>query len=289
MILVKIIGGLGNQLFQYSMGRNLALKRNAELKLDISGFDAYQLRSYCLDRFNIVECIASPDEIKYFKKFEKKPGKINYLRNKFYADPDKYFTQRQFHFDPEVLNLPDNCYLDGYWQTEKYFKDIEDIIRKEITIKTSLEGKNLEVAQRIGTSNSVCIHVRRGDYVSDPRTNAWHGTCDPLYYTQAMEIIASRVSKPQIFVFSDEIAWVKENITFPYPTEYVDHNDDSKNYEDLRLMSTCKHFIIANSSFSWWGAWLATHQHKIVIGPQKWFAGPKRNLSDLLPENWIRL
>lgn len=291
MIIVKIIGGLGNQLFQYALGKHLALLNNTELKLDITGFDEYKLHAYSLGHFNVAENFATEKEIRKFKKYQRRPGRWWFLYNRLIANEHKYVQEKQFHFDPQILEIRGDAYLDGYWQTEKYFKDIEDIIRKEVTVKSPLQGKDTDIAREIEATNSIMVHIRRGDYVSNPQANEYHGTCGLDYYRKAIAIIAEKVGTPHIFVFSDDHEWVKNNIVLGYPTTYVDHNNADKNYEDLRLMSLCKHHIIANSSFSWWGAWLSQNPHKIVVGPSRWFNNPKKkaNTSDVLPEGWISL
>lgn len=292
MILTKLQGGLGNQLFQYALGRHLAEIHHTELKLDIFSFkNDPNKRVYNLGHFTITENFATKEEVARFQKYKRKPGRIWYLFNKLIAER-KYIQQRQFHFDPRVLRTGNNVYLDGDWQTEKYFKDIEGIIRKEITVKTPLSGKDAEAAKKIEAASSVMMHIRRGDYVSNSETNTYHGTQGLDYYKKAIAIIAEKVSSPHVFVFSDDHAWVKENIKLDYPVTYVVHNGADKNYEDLRLMSLCQNHIIANSTFSWWGAWLSQNPNKIVIGPERWFNNPKKKTTstkDVLPEEWIKI
>jgi hypothetical protein len=153
-----------------------------------------------------------------------------------------------------------------------------------------MSSPNEEMAHRIGGEESaVSIHVRRGDYVSDAGTNRFHGTCSVDYYHDAVDRISGFAPASHFFVFSDGIDWAKENLRLRQPVTYVDFNDGEKNYEDLRLMSLCKHHIIANSSFSWWGAWLNPNPDKIVIAPKKWFNDPSINTDDLIPNSWLRL
>lgn len=199
------------------------------------------------------------------------------------------YSEKHFHFDPEVLTVPDNVYLQGYWQSEKYFKEIGDIIRQEFSVGSSLTGKNQELAELITSTNSVSVHVRRGDYVADPNMMAMHEICDAEYYTRCVEKIRSTVKAPHFFVFSDESAWVGANMRFPFPTTVVDHNAPDRGYEDMRLMSLCRHNILANSSFSWWGAWLNTNPSKVVIAPQEWFKDTSKDTKDLIPDGWIRI
>jgi len=289
MIIVKLIGGLGNQLFQYALGRHLAYILQTELKLDIACFETYKLRTYSLKNFNIQENFATLEEIRRFKPISRKP--IDRLIFKIKQGFNRYSVIKEpyFHFYTEVLKAKDNTYLEGYWQSEKYFKDIEQIIHQEFTVKNELQGKNKEIAQHILDTNSISIHIRRGDYVTNPLTNKIHGTCTLEYYHQAVMLIVEKVKSPHFFLFSDDPEWVQRNIVLEYPTTHVDHNKADKDYEDLRLMSLCKHNIIANSVFSWWGAWLNKNPDKIVIAPKRWFNENSYNTKDLLPEPWIKI
>ena len=195
----------------------------------------------------------------------------------------------EFQFDPTIMSIGDTVYLDGYWQNEKYFKKIEDVIRKEFVARDVMGDEDKAVAQSITNAKSISVHIRRSDYVTNPKTNAVHGTCGIDYYLHATKLIATKIPNPHFFVFSDDHEWVKNNITFAHPTTYVAHNGADKNYQDLRLMSMCRHNIIANSSFSWWSAWLNTNPKKIVIAPQRWINDPTRDTSDLIPKTWIRI
>ncbi len=289
MIIVKLIGGLGNQMFQYAVGRHLALKTNTELKIDISGFKQYKLHKFSLDTFNIEKNIASKKEVSTFKKYQRKSGKVWFLYNRLIADKTKYFQERQFNFDPEVLSLKDPVYLDGYWQTKKYFEDIEPVIRKDFSFILPQGDKDKAISELINNTDSVSVHIRRADYVTDKNSNESHGTCHIEYYEKAINIILEKVSNPHFFIFSDDHKWVKENIKIKHPTVYVDHNNADTNYQDLHLMSICKNNIVANSSFSWWGAWLNSNPNKIVIAPQRWFLNQKMNTCDLIPDSWIKI
>lgn len=292
MIIVKIIGGLGNQLFQYSLGRNLAEKYDTDLKLDISEFGAYKLHKYALSAFNIIEDFATPEEIESLTVEEYAPV-VKYIRKKMGKSLKKraksYKEEQHFYFAPQVLNFGNNVYLEGYWQCERYFKDIEGIIRKEFTLKIPLEGKNKELLSLIQKVNSVSLHVRRGDYVSHAETNSAVGTCSLEYYRHCIEHIASKVENPHFFLFSDDINRTRKTLEINHPAIVVDVNSADTNYADLRLMSSCKHNIIANSSFSWWGAWLNDNPDKIIIAPTIWFVNSPLTPKDIIPENWLKL
>ncbi len=289
MIIVKLIGGLGNQMFQYAVGRHLALRNNTELKIDISGFEEYKLHKYSLDAFNIKKNVATAAEISALKKYQIKPGRQWFWYNRLFADKTKYFQERQFNFDPEVMKLKGDAYLDGYWQTEKYFKEIELLIRSDFSFILSQGKKDITISELVKSSNSISVHIRRADYVTDKKSGESHGTCPIEYYEKAIELIEEKVENPHFFVFSDDHQWIKENIKIKYPTMYVDHNNADTNYQDMRLMSLCKNNIIANSSFSWWGAWLNTNSNKIVVAPQKWFVTQKMNTCDIIPDSWIKI
>jgi hypothetical protein len=182
-----------------------------------------------------------------------------------------------------------SLYLEGYWQSEKYFADIGEQLRNELTLKAPPDAQNAETIAAIENCNAVCLHVRRGDYVAEPDINAVHGTCDADYYQRAVAAVANRVADPVFFVFSDDPDWCATRLRVPYPVNLITHNVRSQDHEDLRLMTHCKHFILANSSFSWWGAWLASRPEKTVICPKRWFARADVPTDDLIPSTWTRL
>ncbi len=294
MIIVRLMGGIGNQMFQYAAGRRLAFVKNVPLKLRIvNDRNVTTPRPYNLHIFDIQEKWAATDEIERLKGERVSPGLFAGLLSRLGHRPGRarsFVIEKHFQFDPEILDLPGDVYLEGYWQSEKYFRDREDVIRKEFSIKVPMSGPNEVMARRIADEpTAVSIHVRRGDYVSDSTTNRYHGTCSLDYYRDAVERISELADGAHFFVFSDDIEWVKENLKPGRPVTYVDFNDDKSNYEDLRLMSLCKHHIIANSSFSWWGAWLNLNPDKIVIAPGKWFNDTSIDTADLIPDSWIRL
>jgi len=267
MITVKIIGGLGNQMFQYALGKCLALKHNTDLKLDLSGFENYKAWKFELDNLNIS-----------YKTFNLKDKEsLQRINEKF------------FHFDKELLNLSDNVYLDGYFQSEKYFKKIKQVLLNDFMVTSPVNEKNKKMLDLINSTNSVSLHVRRGDYITNPSANAFHGTCSVEYYNKAAKYISENIDNPHFFLFSDEPEWVRENILIDKPVTIVDINTIDNGYDDLRLMSNCKYNIIANSSFSWWGSWLNNNPQKVVIAPKRWFISTVHDTKDLIPEGWIKL
>jgi hypothetical protein len=292
MIVSHILGGIGNQMFQYAAGRSLALHLNDRYALDLKDFDRYALHhGYELKRvFNVPVEPTTSDELKLvlglrglslLKKILRR-GQFSILRGK------KFIVEPHFNFWPEFFSLNSSAYLHGYWQSEKYFKSIEKVIRDDFSFKKPLAGKNLLIANEIQQTNAVCLHIRRGDYLSDAKTYRIMSVCDISYYERAISYMAAKVSNPIFYVFSDDMYWVKQGISITYPTVYVDHNRGEDSYVDMQLMSLCKHHIIANSSFSWWGAWLNPSAKKIVVAPRLWFKN-RNNDSDLIPIEWIRL
>ena len=292
MIIINLKGGLGNQMFQYACGRVLALKNRDILKLDATGYGEKNgidtMRRYSLGPFNIKAGIATREEIWRLKY----PHGIISKGWRFF----KFKLLRQFNagFYPRILQKKGDIYLDGFWQTYRYMDGFEDEIRKDFTLKEPLSTTTATIAEEIKNSDkpTVSLHVRRGDYVSSARENAYHGTYGNDYYSRALtamkeELAGRNISAFRVFVFSDGMDWVKKNIDIPYPTTYIP--DDIPDYEQLILMSTCDHHIIANSSFSWWGAWLDSKQDKIVIAPKRWTRKSNWRHRDTVPKEWIRV
>jgi hypothetical protein len=293
MIIANLIGGLGNQMFQYAAGRALARARGQPLRLDISGFDGYGLhQGFELQRiFNCEAKIASDEEVRtilgwraasIMRRILARPGCIALHGKMLVLEP-------HFHYWPGIRDVPATVYLQGYWQSEKYFADATDVLRADFVFRQPMSEVNAAWAERIDRCMAVSLHVRRGDYVSDPRTRAILGSCSPDYYRSAVRYVSERADTPEFFVFSDDIAWVRDNIDFGFPCHYIDHNRGMESYNDMRLMSLCRHHIIANSSFSWWGAWLNARADKIVVAPARWFAGDARRADDLIPQEWVTL
>lgn len=292
------MGGLGNQMFQYAAGRALAARRDVELKLDLSWFGKKHKhttpRRYSLDNFNISAPTISRKELlanrgctrNFFHEYI-----MRFFRRSLKEGPKlKILKEISCNYGFTEIEKDVNLYLDGYWQSEKYFNESKQLIHQELTVRRELFGKNLEYANKIKSCESVGIHIRRGDYVSDPVISSIHGICHVSYYAECLKALSSMVGKNiYCFVFSDDIKWVKENIFFEFHTDFVDHNNPDNSYEDLRLMSLCKHNVIANSSFSWWGAWLNTSYNKIVFAPKRWLLNDERNTEDIIPKSWIRL
>ena len=292
MIISSIIGGLGNQMFQYATGRALALERELPFRMDVAGFSGYVLhQGFELQRvFEIPAEIATAEEVHRILgwQFSQSLQRLMALSWMEVFRRRGFIVEPHFHYWPGIKNVPCDCFFRGYWQSEKYFHEAVSVIREDFSFKNSFTGKNAELAEHIGSVNAVSLHVRRGDYVKNPATTALHGLCPLEYYQAAIRYLADRVEHPYFFIFSDDIPWVRKHLQMNFPCEYVDHNCGMESYNDMHLMSLCKHYIIANSSFSWWGAWLNPHTDKIVIWPQRWFAKDK-NTKDLFPLEWVSL
>jgi len=297
MIITKLAGGLGNQLFQYAAGRRLAYIRETGLKIDAISLGQHDTaRVFALDHFHIKASIATPEEIEGVSVIDTDKKKRKAWNADHILGKNKLFFAREkaIHFERRILDLPDNTYLQGHWQSEKYFKDIRDVLLKDLTVNTPQQGKNLETAEKIKITNAVSLHIRRQDYVQKKHMASIYDVCTPEYYASAVAHIAKHVEKPHFFIFSDDIVWAKENMKLDFPTTYVDWNGDLAHFEDLRLMNQCKHNIIANSTFSWWGAWLNQNPEKIVIAPKrwlgiKWYGFTKWNTKDIVPETWLKM
>jgi hypothetical protein len=293
MIIVRLAGGIANQLFPYAMGRHLAHKLGTELKLDISGFHVYEnrkdiaFRRYALSAFNIVERFSSPEEVKALTVRDK--NLLERLFRKKAGHPSSYIKEKQHHFDPSILELKGDLYLEGNWNSPKYFEDIDPMIRNDFTFREPPSERNLELIDRINSVKAVSIHVRRGDYVWNAKINSYHGVCSLEYYQRAAKYMADHIESPHFFVFSDDPDWVRGNMHLDWPMTIVDHNGPPQEHEDMRLMSLCPHNIIANSGFSWWAAWLNKYPAKMAIAPDRWFVVTKHDVSTLVPSNWIRM
>ncbi len=298
MVIVQIMGGLGNQMFQYALGKHLSLKTGGELKLDNTQFSWYKLHNYSLQHFDILPSFASSAEINRLRygvendlvaRFIESLNRAGrFCAGKNLVQPRTCLREDRMEFDRNVLKAPDGVYLEGYWQTEKYFREIRSVLLQDFAIVTPPDAENAALLERIRSSNSVSLHVRRGDYANNSRTQQIYGCCGIDYYQAAIKSIQDRIENARFFIFSDDPDWAEENLQIQ-GSLVVRGNDASKNYEDLRLMNACRHNITANSSFSWWGAWLNQNPQKIVIAPSRWALSSRLNSSDIVPESWERI
>ena len=280
--IVNFIGGLGNQMFQYAFYKSLE-QCFENVKADISGFKNYKLHNgfELEDIFDI--------KINHSTNFENlKLGGGHFFIAKIWRRVCMLMNcyclcKEPFLFDPYIFEHKKSTYYWGHWQNERYFCNISDQIRKDFIFKTQLNEKNLRIKNIIDEKKSISMHIRRGDYVN----NSIHGDiCNAEYYHKAINYINSMVSDATYFIFSDDIAWCKNNFEITN-CHYIDWNKGKESYVDMQLMSLCNHNIIANSSFSWWGAWLNNNPQKIVVSPSKWFNGIEYDIKDIIPTKWI--
>jgi hypothetical protein len=281
MIISKILGGLGNQMYQYAIAKSIAVKNNDSFKLDVSGFESYSLHNgYRLNLFNIDGDVATHEDIVSLKGHSTVVHKV--LKKLNIYKVDTFYREKEITlFDKEVFNYSD-LYLDGYWQNELYFQDIRDILLTEFTLKDGISKSMISIQEQIENSESVSIHVRRGDYLNHPDV----GVLDVDYYKRAVKLIAERVKSPTFFVFSNDIQWCKDNFTFIDKCHFLE--EGGTELDDMTLMSKCSHNIIANSSFSWWGAWLNNKSNRIIIAPKKWMAINPNNYK-WASRDWLEL
>lgn len=301
MLIVRIMGGLGNQMFQYALYKKL-IQMGKNVKIDISSYNNYQKHNgYELERiFKIHPAVCSLEEaMRYIEPYQKKK-KSKKLSDRFFKIIERFLFSKKLitpayinqmeHPNSAYLLRAKNGYLSGYWQGEKFFHGAEDAVIADFAFDIEkFDAKNKEIAKEIINANSVSIHIRRGDYYSDPDSYKILGDiCGLDYYNKALQKIVDLVSEPIFYVFSDEPQWVKENLNIPN-AHYIDWNRGESSFNDMLLMSLCKHNIIANSSFSWWGAYLNRNNNKIVLAPGTWNRITKNKSLDIVPANWIRI
>jgi hypothetical protein len=287
MIIVNLKGGLGNQMFQYAFGRALSLKNEDILKLDTQSLSKAKeigniYRPFDLEAFNIYKDIAAPAEV---SRIQYSHGLLSKLAKIF---KQKVLRQSNVVFNKSFLSLSGNQYLDGYWQSPLYFQSIRETLLVDFTLRDTPSTSGQALQEHIKATNSVSIHVRRGDYVLNPRVLRENGICSVAYYKQAIDEIETIQADITYFVFSDDIDWVKNNLDLP--GDNVKYVEDATLTvpQELYLMSQCKHNIIANSSFSWWAAWLNQNPQKTVIAPAPWFDTIEYD-KHLIPESWTLL
>lgn len=297
MITVALSGGLGNQMFQYAAGRALALRLNTGVALDLTSYIANRGRSWVrdfeLDVFNH-GATRVHDSVSYKIKYAWKMmpmirqyawGQRLLLINRLFRDKNSYA------FDARFLCLKNSYTLLGFFQSEKYFLPYREILLKDFSFKSPLNEKNQQMARRIKATNAVSVHIRRGDYITNPNASKIFTECSVEYYKTAIEKIKQQVECPVFYFFSDDMEWVKRNLGDLVEAVWVNFNQGRDSCNDMYLMSICKHNIIANSSFSWWGAWLNQNPEKEVIAPRYWFKNPEANATviDLIPEGWLQI
>lgn len=274
MIIIKIAGGLASQMHKYSIGRALAIKHNTDLKLDLSWFENTPTedtkRTYILSNYAIQATAASKKEIRQFRpnwflsKLNNKLSQYFGINLSF-----KHYNKKSFMTLKEFNALPNELYLEGEWAGYKYFEQLRDTLIEELSLTQELSPNAKDLIDTINSKQSVSMHIRRGDYVSNPHAAKLHCTCSLQYYAQAITVLKEKIGNFHLFVFSDDIDWVKENFT-----QIIDNNifyvEGLNDIEEFEIMSKCHHNIIANSSFSWLSSWLNKNNDKVIIAPMHW-------------------
>ncbi len=286
MLIMRYNGGLGNQMFQFAAVASLANTLKVDFSFDCDFFNHSYSRPYQLNIF-----FDDKKEVKGLK-YKALWAFRKYIKDKFLNL--NVYCEKDFNFEQRFNEICDNTYIYGFFQSHKYIN--EELIKKYFTFKIEPDEVNKKILKDMNLSESVSIHIRRGDYVQKKRYSSIYNHLDVEHYKKAMEIVAKDLTSPVFYVFSDDIDWARENLNFegcPNCLEknakfvFISHNQGEKSWEDLRLMSNCKHNIIANSSFSWWGAYLNSNPNKIVVAPEKWFQKIQNNPRDIYPESWV--
>jgi hypothetical protein len=295
MIIVKLQGGLGNQMFQYAAGKSLAQKHAVPLFIDTSFFETnsdssehFTARNFELNAFKLNYTLASKSMLDDVFR----PGILKNIQRKFFSNQTWLYTEKGLGYDNGFEKIIPPVWIDGYWQSERYFKQYEPIIRTEFSFNTDELPQQLPLLDQIRSSNSVGVHFRRGDYISSKIINNHHGECSLSYYKKAIALLNEHFTDLKFFAFSDDTAWVKQNLSNNNLHIVEQHSlHDYPDWADMFLMSQCRHNIIANSTFSWWAAWLNSNPQKMIIAPKNWFRNPpdRFKLDDLLPTQWQRL
>ncbi|MFT3867315.1 MAG: alpha-1,2-fucosyltransferase [Nibricoccus sp.] len=295
---MRLQGGLGNQMFQYALGRHLAIRNSTELVLDTTYFEyvpkdepQFVKREYALQMFNIVarslDRELDPTLPTYSAKRSHRLRLFAKRTLNLYSLWDKYVILnegRYFAFEDRVLQAGQNTYLNGYWQNPKYFEAIAAQIQADFSFKISFDDRISALASEIAGCHSVCINVRRGDFV----TNSTHGVVGTDYISRALEYVTSRRQVQKIYVFSDEIEWCEQNLRFEVPHVFVGHDYAGPGFSAyLHLMRQCRYFVIPNSTFGWWAAWLSNQPDKLVVAPKNWVNVEGLDSSGVLPKDWM--
>ncbi|MBG7620187.1 alpha-1,2-fucosyltransferase [Herbaspirillum sp. AP02] len=294
---VALHGGLGNQLFQFATGLSVARKHHVPLTLDLTWFDMAPhlpnttVRSYALAPFGV--------DVPTYRKPTPEGSRVRFFIYRAMRKLQRHLgisaqgltalNEKSFRFDPRVLETAPPLHLFGYWQSPLYFDRIRPELTAMLGTPRQMNAGTSRLHEQIRNTDAICIHVRRGDYVTNQQAASTHGLCDMSYYHTGLAHVRQGLSAPHAFLFSDDAQWVRANLKLDIPMTVVDVNGPDDAHQDLWLMAACKRFVIANSSLSWWGAWLSEAQSKVVVAPSKWFADDKLDTTDLIPPDWLRV
>lgn len=287
-------GGLGNQMFQYAAAQSLASELNCSLVADLRFYDIPSARERfrLTEAFNLSIIPATPNDLKAIFGFRSSVFFIRVMTklNASFAFPSSFYFEKQFGHDTGISNLTPPIYLYGYWQSEKYFARETESLVNAFSFRLPQNERFFRFSNSIQNSESIAVHIRRGDYITDKRSERIFNILSPDFYKSAVKLFQARKNNCKFFIFSDDIGWVKQNCFFPSNSTFVEFDDSVSASVDMYLFSKCKHAIISNSTFSWWGAWLNRSAEKIVVAPKLWFSpGSRLSCVDLIPASWIRI
>jgi len=291
MLIVNIIGGLGNQMFQYASIKALSLRRGLRMKIYAGEFEGYSLHAgfELLRLFELEDDMATPAKVRAWLGCCSSSFLQKVLAKLHVRACGGLVLEPHHEFWPGLESIRDDSFLRGYWQSPRYFEDQAVQIRKAFAFVPPLDYASQQIAEQMQTGESVSLHIRRGDYLKGWRNRRKFVACPIAYYKQAIEYLRQRFSGLVYYVFTDDLEWAEKNLHSLTPgIRLVTHNRGENSYRDMQLMSCAKHNIIANSTFSWWGAWLNDNAGKIVVAPKQWFANG-RSTKDLIPGNWVKL
>ena len=267
-------------MFQWAAARAAAHRAGQSLRVDLSWFDAQGAATHRVYELHVFRLKA--------RSADERSWRDRILPQRADTRPQVAINEKDLQFVPDLLTLDRPAKLNGYFQSERYFQGEAELIRRDFTFRNPPAGKNREALRDIASAaNAISVHVRRGDYVTNEKTNAFHGVTPLSYYERACRIVLERSPQaPSFWVFSDDPDWCRSELALPGPTSYVDWNSGPFAYEDMRLMSACRHHVIANSSFSWWGAWLNRNDDKVVVAPRQWFSAMEAD-DTRIPHGWL--
>ncbi|WDQ18272.1 alpha-1,2-fucosyltransferase [Rhodopirellula sp. P2] len=294
MIVTRLIGGLGNQLFQYAFGHSLARRTYQTLLIDDSAFEEYRLHPLAIDHFNIsASRLSDADRSRVPGKFRRTP--VGRALDQFgrrivpgYVGALPVRREKPFGFRESMRTSERDLYLDGYWQSEKFFPGLRDSLREEFRLREQPSETTLRLSEQMNNENSVAIHVRRGDYVTSSKAKQIYRTLDADYYRSCLLDLAARETDLKLYLFSNDVPWCESNLDVGIPFTPVQHTDGQTAHEDLHLIAQCRHVVIANSTFSWWGAYLGRpHDSRRVYYPEPWFHPGTLDGSAMGCEDWI--
>tara|TARA_R110002094_G_scaffold11251_2_gene21101 strand:+ start:2502 stop:3347 length:846 start_codon:yes stop_codon:yes gene_type:complete len=279
MIYTRLHGFLGNQMFQYAAAADLAARLGVPVALDPRS-------ALAKGQGNLTDVFHLPVAVPAHLPPDKDKHPLAYVAWRLLGRKPTMHREKSLAYDPAIKTWGDESYLHGYWQSDKYFASVADFLREVFVMTPAMSSENARMAEQIAAGPSVALHVRRGDYVALGAT----AVCDQVYYTAALKAVTDGLpDAPKVFVFSDDPTWARDNLDVPFEKVVVDLNGRKTAHEDMRLMSLCQHNVIANSTFSWWSAWLNKNPGKRVAAPTRWFANDHQHNPDILPTDWIAI